>query len=57
MCVCVCVRALTFICERFHGFCNLVGSVERVSGLREIPQAFNGHLIKHWTEWRSDNKG
>ncbi len=49
----VCVTCvLTFICERLHGLCDLVGSVEGVSGLGEIPQAFNGHLIKHRTEQR-----
>lgn len=59
VCTCgyVCLCALTFICERLHGFCDLVGSVEGVGGLGEIPQTFNGHFIKHRAERRDDNKG
>lgn len=46
---------LTFIGEWFHGLCDLVGSVEGVSGLGEISQAFNRYLIKHRAEWKEVN--
>lgn len=43
-------RVWTFIGKRLHGLCDLVASVQGVGGLRQVSEAFNGNLIKHWTD-------